>query len=114
MGGCLGISMATHRNGSAAILRRIGGTPLEWDGQPLPAYYDAHYKCEMEMIRFDSRVPAEKYRQPVEIIHSQIANMPVVCADKSSNAWDSFVNRWQNSTPAFGPWNSENVVPIVS
>ena len=57
IGGCLGLSMATHRNGSAAILRRIGGMPLEWDGAELPPYYDPHYKCEMEVLRFDSRLP---------------------------------------------------------
>jgi hypothetical protein len=36
-GGPLGITTATERNGSASILRRLGGRPLEWDGAAQPA-----------------------------------------------------------------------------
>jgi hypothetical protein len=79
MGGCLGLSMATHRNGSAAILRRIGGRPLEWGGVELPPYYDPHYKCEMEVLRFDSRLPSRKYSHVIDQMRSEIPDVPVIC-----------------------------------
>jgi hypothetical protein len=113
IGGCLGISMATHRNGSASILRRIGGRPLEWAGQSLPPYYDEQYKCDMEVIRFDSRAPSAKYQHAIDKIKSQIPAMPVICADKPSSTWHTFVNRWQNSTVALVPWTAEGVSPLA-
>jgi hypothetical protein len=112
IGGCLGLSMATHRNGSAAILRRIGGSPLEWDGQAIPPYYDEQYKCEMEVIRFDSRAPGAKYRHAIDELKSQIPTMPVICADKPS-AWNVLVNRLYIPAPQLAPWGSQGVAPAA-
>jgi hypothetical protein len=61
LGGCIGLCTATHRHHSSAILRRIGGRPLQADGVELPPYYDATYGCQMEVLRFDSRMPNERY-----------------------------------------------------
>ncbi len=61
LGGALGISTATTRHGSSSMLRRIGGRPLVADGVALPAYYDPHYKCEMEVLHFDSSDPSPRY-----------------------------------------------------
>ncbi len=36
IGGALGIATATERNGSASILQRLGGQPLQWEGSELP------------------------------------------------------------------------------
>jgi hypothetical protein len=54
LGGCIGITTATMRHCSAAILRRIGGRPLRNRAVELPSYYDSQYGCEMELLRFDS------------------------------------------------------------
>src|ERR1019366_6402395 len=61
LGGALGVTTATERNESAAILRRLGGRPLAWDGVELPPYYDRRYRCQMEVLRFDSRETNPKY-----------------------------------------------------
>jgi hypothetical protein len=113
IGGCLGLSMATHRNGSASILRRIGGRPLEWDGSVLPSYYDPQYKCDMEVIRFDSRMPNAKYHHSIEEIRSQIPGMQVISAGQPRRAWDTFVNRLQNPAAALVPWRTEEVAPAA-
>lgn len=93
LGGCLGLSMATHRNGSAAILRRIGGRPLEWNGTPIPAYYDPHYKCEMEVLRFDSLLPSVKYQHVINEMRIEMSSVPVVSSLPSTGPWHSIVNR---------------------
>jgi hypothetical protein len=112
VGGCLGLSMATHRNGSASILRRIGGRPLEWKGRPLPPYYDEQYKCEMEVIRFDSRLPSTKYQSAINEIRSQIPQMPVISAP---SGWDTLVRHLQRPVAALLPgWGSEGVAPAAS
>jgi hypothetical protein len=93
IGGCLGLSTATHRNGSASILRRIGGRPLEWGGQTLPPYYDPQYKCDMEVIRFDSRSPSARYEHAIGEIKAQIPTMTVVSGGRPSRTWQTFVNQ---------------------
>jgi len=112
IGGCLGLSMATQRNGSASILRRIGGRPLRWDGVELPPYYDPQYKCEMEILRFDSRIPSIKYQHAIDEIRSQIPTVPVICDDRASYGWHSFVNRLHFPTVGEIPW-VEGVAPAA-
>jgi hypothetical protein len=111
VGGCIALSMATHRNGSASILRRIGGRPLEWNGQLLPSYYDPRYRCEMEVVRFDSRVPSPKYRRAVDEIRAQIPSMPIIRAEKPATAWDHFLDRLQHSAADLVSWSAEGVAP---
>jgi hypothetical protein len=111
IGGCLGLSTATHRNGSAAILRRIGGRPLEWDGTELPPYYDPHYKCEMEVLRFDSRLPSVKYSRVIDEMRMEIPDVPVICGSKPADAWRSLVKHLRQ--PAAGRWASEAVAPAA-
>ncbi|MDR3702204.1 MAG: hypothetical protein P4L56_21335 [Candidatus Sulfopaludibacter sp.] len=79
LGGCLGITTATVRHASSSILRKIGGSSLQWDGKELPAYYDPQYRCEMEILRFDSKSPAGKYAQMVDQLSSEIRGIPVIC-----------------------------------
>lgn len=78
-GGALGISTATQRNGSASILRKLGGKSLECDGAPLPPYYDQNYKCMMEVLRFDSRKPNPKYVSMIQSLASHLSTRPIVC-----------------------------------
>ncbi len=113
IGGCLGLSMATHRNGSAAILRRIGGRPLEWDGAELPPYYDPHYKCEMEVLRFDSRLPSVKYSHVIDEMKTEIPLVPVICGHKPAETWHSFVNRLRAVRGVSGAWPTNAVAPAA-
>jgi hypothetical protein len=80
LGGCLGLSTATVRHRSASILRRLGGSTLVCDGLPLPPYYDPAYRCEMEIVRFDSRMPSPKYQALVDQLKAELAQAPVFCA----------------------------------
>lgn len=79
-GGALGVTTATQRNGSAGILRRLGGRPLMWDGAELPPYFDNRYQCQMEVLRFDSRESNSKYRLMMKEVREAIANAPVISA----------------------------------
>jgi hypothetical protein len=82
-GGCAGVATATFRHGSAAILRRIGLSSLCEDGEALPPYYDPHYGCQMEVLRFDSRFPNAKYKDSVNELSNALATAPVYCRDSS-------------------------------
>ena len=58
-GGALGISTASTRRCSSAILKRIGGQQMRAGGVELPSFYDAHYRCHMEvLLRFVASQPA--------------------------------------------------------
>jgi hypothetical protein len=77
-GGALGITTATTRHSSSSILSRLGGRPLEVDGSTIPPYYDAHYRCVMEILRFDSRKPSARFGVLVERLHEKFADVPVI------------------------------------
>jgi hypothetical protein len=78
-GGALGITTATERNGSASILQKLGGKPLEFNGMTLPPYYEEAYRCAMMVLRFDSRYPCERYASRVDLLRADIARVAVVC-----------------------------------
>ena len=80
LGEALVISTATVRNASADILRRIGGRSLAAGEVELPPYYDPRYKCEMELLRFDSRAPNPKYRGQMAELRSHLVAVPVIRA----------------------------------
>jgi hypothetical protein len=61
-GGAMGITTASTRRCSAAILKRIGGQRLRSRGVELPTFYDSHYRCHMEVLRFDSSRPNSRYQ----------------------------------------------------
>ncbi len=81
LGGSLGLSTATERHHSAAILRRLGGCSFIWENQPLPPYYDPAYRCDMEVIKFDSRLPNPKYRSLLDKIKAELLPAQVLCRD---------------------------------
>ena len=66
LGGGVGISTATRRNCSSSILRRMGGQSLESAGAEIPSYYDPHYRCDMELLRFYSWAPNPQYAAWIE------------------------------------------------
>jgi len=80
LGGALGITTATVRNSSAKILRRLGGAPLRIEGEPgeVPSYFDPHYGCVMELLRFDSRAPHPGLASAVNLLKQKLASVPVV------------------------------------
>jgi hypothetical protein len=87
LGGCVGVATATVRHGSAMILRRIGLRSLGSTGVDLPSYYDPHYGCEMEALRFDSDLPNPKYRKWIEELRSSLELAPVVYRGSRMAAW---------------------------
>jgi hypothetical protein len=80
LGGCVGITTATVRNHSSKILRKIGGRPLEVAARPLPSYYDPQYRCDMELLRFESNAPNPKYQARMARVEQRLPDLPVVCA----------------------------------
>ena len=78
LGGTLGMTTATVRHCSSTILRRLGGSDLSVGGRRVPTYYDPRYKCEMELLRFDSRHPSPKYCGLVELLKEKLAEVPVI------------------------------------
>jgi hypothetical protein len=79
VGDAICVSTATVRNCSASILQRLGGKPLELAGITFPVYNDPKYNCDMEVLRFDSRRPAERFVQWIAGIRRQMTDIPVVC-----------------------------------
>lgn len=77
-GGCICSCTATVRHGSASILRRIGGSPLANKDGPLSSYWDPRYGCEMEVLRFDSRIVQPRYQQLVLEMRSTLKGTPVL------------------------------------
>src|ERR1700733_240041 len=87
-GGALGITTASTRRCSAAILKRIGGQQLRARGVELPSFYDAHYRCHMEVLRFDSSRPNPRYRKWMDACRSRLGDVPVICSEGDSAAED--------------------------
>lgn len=85
LGGCIGITTATVRNASSSILRRIGGHSLKLHDVELPLYYDPQYKCQMEILRFDSSRPNPRYQYWVDEIRSYLKSVPVICPEHHSS-----------------------------
>jgi hypothetical protein len=83
LGGCIGLGTATQRHGSSSILKRIGGRSLEWNGVAFPEYYDPQYRCQMEILRFDSAQPNPKYESWIEEIGTELKASPVISPTSS-------------------------------
>jgi hypothetical protein len=77
-GGCLGACAATARHGSSSILRRIGGSSFYCNGEPLPAYEDPQYNCQMELLRFDCRTPSKRFVPLIAQLRSKLAGLPIL------------------------------------
>lgn len=88
LGGCLGISTVTYRHCSAAILKRLGGQKLVYQGEELPSYFDPTYGCEMEVLRFDSQKLGARYLPMARDMGARLAAAPVLCPPSQSAAQD--------------------------
>lgn len=82
-GGCIGITTATVRNCSSRMLRKLGGRGLEVAGGELPPYYDPQYRCEMEVLRFESSGAHPKFRPQIDRLASAFLDLPVLCTVSS-------------------------------
>jgi hypothetical protein len=78
LGGSLGMTTATVRHSSSTILRRLGGSPLEADGEMVKPYFDPRYQCWMELLRFDSRRPSPKYVDLIELLKEKLTDVLVI------------------------------------
>jgi hypothetical protein len=97
----VGVATATFRHSSALILRRIGLTTLQVDGQEIPPYQDSQYGCLMQVLRFDSRSPNPKYREWIASLMYDLAMAPVVCRE---NLGGVFGRMWRGmETPDLMP-----------
>jgi hypothetical protein len=81
LGSCAGVATATFRHSSAMILQKIGLTSLLADGEPLPPYYDPHYRCQMQVLQFDSRFPNPKYHSWMLELAAGLRTAPVISRD---------------------------------
>ena len=87
LGGWVVISTATRRHGSASILKRIGGRPLEYQSSELPSYLDPRYKCEMEVLRFYSWAANPRYIGWINAIKMQLQKTPVFARSAAHPGW---------------------------
>jgi hypothetical protein len=106
-GGALGVTTATARHSSAAILRRLGGSSLEVDGSSIPPYYDPTYRCTMELLRFDSRSPNARYAGLIEQLRERLATVRVISKPAGTEAAVDFTARRNRIVPAEVPLGLE-------
>jgi hypothetical protein len=94
MGGVLGLTTATVRHSSSAILRRLGGSALEMGGESVPSYYDPKYRCEMELLRFDSRKPNPRYAALIELLREKLSTVAVVAQGIDAAEFTAAAPEW--------------------
>ena len=82
MGGARGITTATVRHRSSSILRRLGGRSLHAGAIELPPYYDSRYRCEMEVLQFDSGSLNPAYRSLVDDLRAYMSGVAVICGER--------------------------------
>jgi len=78
LGGGIGVTTATERHCSSSILRRIGGQPLMTQGVEIPRYFDPHFDCTMEVLRFDSARPNPRFERWIEELKDYLSGVPVI------------------------------------
>jgi hypothetical protein len=70
LGGGLGITTATTRHGSSAILQRLGGSTFT----ELPSYYEPKYGCTIEVVHFDSANLHPRYQARMRRVEEELAS----------------------------------------
>ena len=78
LGGALGVATATARHSSATILRRLGLSRFEVHGDAVKPYYDPHYECEMEVLRFDTRRASVRYHDMIDRMMPRLREVAVI------------------------------------
>lgn len=72
LGHAVGVYTATRKHHSAEMLRRLGGKPLAFGGSTLPAYYEPHYDCDIEILCFDTSRIQACYEKTVRQLRDRI------------------------------------------
>jgi hypothetical protein len=72
LGGMIGVATPTVRHNSAKMLQRIGAFPFCGVDGILAPYYDPYYRCEIQMLAFDSRKLAPEFEPLAEQIRLQL------------------------------------------
>jgi hypothetical protein len=91
LGGALVMTTANVTHGSSSILRRIGGSFLEFQNEPMPAYFDPKYNTHIELLRFDSRTPNRKFVGLIHALESRLSRVAMVACQPHSEREQS---RW--------------------
>ena len=111
LGGTLGVSTVTTRHRSSSILRRIGLGSL-WAGKTeLPPYFDPHYNCEMEILRFDSERPNPRYQSWIDDCRTYLETAPVICAKAGDRPLEQIRFAFRER---FGQGQTSNVEALVA
>jgi len=95
LGGALGITTANVAHSCSSILRRLGGSYLEFDGSTIPSYFDPRYNTTIDLLRFDSRNPSTKYANLIDIVKEQLASVTVI-----ANRLDVALGRYDDAVRA--------------
>jgi hypothetical protein len=78
LGGALGITTANVAHSCSAVLRRLGGAHLEYEGSVIPPYFDPRYNTHIELLKFDSRCPNTKYVGLIDLVKERLGSVSVV------------------------------------
>jgi hypothetical protein len=100
IGGAIGCCTATFRNNSALMLRRIGGTSIEYNNEAIPPYEDAGYGCMMEVLRFRFQNFDPRFQKMVDDIYNRIAEQPTIAASLEDEAFQQEALRTSQSLSA--------------
>jgi hypothetical protein len=79
------VAATTERNGSAEMLRRMGGWRLKLRGEELPPFYDPGYKCKMELVCFDSDILNPKFEPAVRDLQILLEEQCTVHSERMEN-----------------------------
>ena len=79
-GGALGVTTATIRHSSAAILKRIGLSYFPVGKSRVPPYFDPRYQCQMELLRFDTRAANPRFESHIDQLCEQLYDARVVAS----------------------------------
>jgi hypothetical protein len=97
-GGVLGVTTATTRHHSSAILRRLGGHSLKVGNLDMPPYFDPQYDCEMEILRFDSSAPEPRFEPRIQAYEQELSVTPIVQSRPMEAPW----RQWSDMPADFG------------
>jgi len=84
LGGALGITTANVAHSCSSILRRFGGSFLEFGGKTVPAYFDPRYDTDIELLRFDSRAPGARYARLIDLVQRKLEQVPVLAPSRNA------------------------------
>ncbi len=96
LGGCVGVGTVTERHLSSSILRRMGGHSFRAEGMELPTYFDSSYRCQMEILRFESASPNPRFEKWIEELQNYLVTAQTISSfDSSLLNLQLVVDDWQ-------------------